>query len=198
MSRPMSQRIGHATRAIIQAVLFIPMAGAGGALVGYLVGLVLGGHSELVKYGCFGSMILACFMAPQAMDPAGPGAFLAWFLSGLFALQVSAGVGVAVAVWTHRLFGGHDSAFIAWPAGIGAAGCTAALLGILFGEPIDTSDRSLRGEPLTTFEEVKNRAGSVLRNLRRGPGRGKAQFIWHEAWDQAERQHRAARGKFYD
>jgi len=198
MSRPMSQRVGHATRAIIQAVLFIPMAGAGGALVGYLVGLVLGGHSELAKYGLVGSMVLACIMAPQAMEPVGPGAFLAWFLSGLFALQVSAGVGVTAAVWTHRLFGGPDSAFIAWPAGIGAAGCTAALLGILFGEPIDTSDRSLRGEPLSTFEEVKNRAGSVLRNLRRGPGRGKAQFIWHEAWDQAERQHRAARGKFYD
>jgi hypothetical protein len=195
MSQTLSPRFKRATGALIQALLLIPLSGLGGALVGAAVGLFIGDPGTYASWGAGWSMLVALLLAPHAMEPVGPQQFIAWFLSGVFSLQVAAGVGVVVGTLASRWF---EDGLLPIFAGFSAGMCALVLIGILFSEPPDSGDRTMRGQGLSSFEDLKYRAAGVLRNVRRGPARSKAQSIWDASWACVEAQYRQARGAFYD
>lgn len=199
MSKPFRERVEHASSALIQGLVFVPLCTLTGALLGLATGLLIGHPGQGLLWGAGGSLLLAAFAVPCAVGaPVGPGAFLEWFVSGVFAVQLAVAAAVVVGVWVGRLIPGSAGPIIGFCAGFSTYGSSLVLLDILLGDGIETDERIVGGsEDLSPFEKIKEHADALGR-IRRGPGAPKGEAAWQRAWRLYQGQARAARETFYE
>ena len=198
MNNDLGKRARRAAGALLQGFLFVPLFTATGALIAFLVCEVwprIDGAFFTSTALCFGAALFLFSYAVAA--PVGKAQFLAWFFSSVFLEQLSIGITVAFSVATYRLVDADDS-WLPLAVGFSTYATTHVIFGILIDDAVDLEEQRVGGgEGLSTFEDVVRRSNLIGR-VRHGPAPDQGESNWQGGWRLFDRQHKRARGGFYD
>ena len=198
MSINYGNRVVHASAALIQGFVFIPLFTLTGGLISVLVCNVWPGLEGGAVTGSYASLTMSLFLFPCAVAaPVGPAQFLSWFFRSAFLEQCCIGVTAALSVFCYRALS-QDLAWVSVFVALSTYVTSHIIFGILFDDPVDLEERAVGGSSgLSSFEDVKHRA-DLFGRIRRGPAPDQGEANWQNGWRLFARQFKSARGNFYD